>query len=328
MIWILIFIFLILIFILYKKFSTHYWYNNLKTWDKDKFYHSDKFNNGSTISSNLENLNINEIIELYKYYYPSFRVSDKTLKNFFNDMEKPAIIYKKENKIIACVLNSINNVYYKNIINVNFVDYAIVDKNIRNKNIFRGLMNEIAIYCNNNNTHLVIFKIDLKPIESLPNYNFKSEYYSCIKRDMKIGDCKIEKKNITNEYYPKINNFFKKYKFYPIITSNLCKILINNEQRITLICDEKIVFNLKYNSEDNLELLYVIELEEDDESFRNGIAYIFNNIKFKMIFVDGIGNNLKVIKLFGDYFKCRHDTYHYTVGSKDKLKSDEIYYYF
>lgn len=318
------------IFILYKKFGKHYWFNVSKKMNEDKYFSDPSFNNGSIIETNLNFINLNQLEELYKNYFSSFKITPEKIRNFFKNMENPAIIYKESDRIIASVLNSINSISYKNIkYKVNFVDYAIVDKNIRNKNVFQGLMNQVANYTNKNNTQLIMFKIDVNPIPSFPDYNFVSKYYVAYKSKYPIGKSKIELKNIKPNYYKKINEFLKNnFIFYPIINSNLGNILINNEERITIIIEEKIIINLKYNSNDYLELLYVICLEEDNVLLEEGINYIFNNLNFKYLLVDKIGYNCKIIKLFEERFKSKHKTYHYILGINEKLDKKNVYYYF
>jgi len=316
-----------IIYILYKKYNNHYWYNVFRNLNEKQYYNHNDFKNGAVIEKNIDNVDINDLITLYKNYFPSFNITKTTILNFFK-LENPAIIYKRNNNIIASVFNSINEVVYNNkIMRVNFVDYAIVDKKMRNNNIFQGLMNEVANYTNMHKSPLIMFKIDLTPIPSFLDYNFTSNYYSAIKRNFTTN---VTINDFNKDYYPKINNFLKKYQFHPILKekSNLANILINDDQRKTIVIDGKIVFNLKYNSSDFLEILYVFCLEENNYLVKEGIKYINQKYNFKYLFIDSIGYNINVIDIMGNYFKEKHKTYHYILGVKEKLEPKNVYYYF
>ena len=328
---IFIIIFLVIIYFLHKKYSEHYWFNLSKNISDSKYFNSEKFDNGSFTKINLDEINLNGLEKLYKDYFDSFEVSKKTIENFFRNMENPAIIFNKNIEYTGCVLNSINKVIYRgNLKLVNFVDYAIVKKEYRHKNLFQGLLNEISKYTNKY-CKLVIFKIDINPIPSLKDYNFISEYYMGIKKDMGKESVIIVKKDIDNSYYDKINIFFKNnFKFFPVISenSNLGNILKNNDERITLIIDKKLIMNLKYNSKDYLELLYIIDLGDGEKLMEEGIKYINREIDFKYLMIDNIGMNYKLVKEMGEYFIKKHKTYHYILSMDEKLKKEEIYYYF
>jgi len=335
---ILIFIVIIIfytIYILHNNYKSHYWYNVYDKLNKNesKYYSSNSFKNESIIENNIKKINLNELENLYKNYFPSIKIDKQKIINFFNFMQKPVIIYKRSDKIIAAVFNSINQIFFKNKIeNINFVDYAIVEKNIRNKNIFQGLMNEVANYTNINNSKFIMFKIDLHPIPSFKDFNFKSWYYTCIKQNISNNkNMIVEKKDISPSYFPKINIFFKNnLKFYPIIEekSSLANILINNDERITLVIEEKIIINMKYNSNNYLEILYIFCLENNDELLKESLIYIINNIEFKYLYIDAIGYNIKAIDIMSSYFRKKHETYHYILGLKEKLEPKDVYYYF
>ncbi len=327
----LIFIFLF-IFVLYKRFTKHYWFNVALKMHKGKYFTDNSFNNESIIEYDISRINLNEFLKLYENYFPSFKITENTFKSFFNKMNNPVIIYKKEDIIISNVFNSINDIsYLGNTKKINFVDYAITDINNRNKNIFQGLMNQVANYTNIMNTELIIFKIDIKPIPSFKDYNFTSNYWLGIKQKMEINKSIVEKIDIDETSYKLINNFFiKNFKFYPILkrNSNLANILINDIERITIIIDKKIIINLKYNSPDYLEILYIFCFDENEGLIVDGIRYINNNFDFKYLIIDDIGNNYKLIDLMGEYFRKRHITYHYILGLKEQLDKKDIYYYF
>ena len=331
-IFLVIIIVLIFIYLLHKYYSRHYWYNVNSKLGEVNYYSSNSFSNGSVIEKNIDKLDIKSLINLYKDYFASFNITEDTIKYFFKTMNQPVVIYKKEVEIIASVFNSINSVIYgSKLYLVNFVDYAIVSKKVRNRNIFQGLMNEVANYTNVNNCRLIMFKIDVNPIPSFMGYNFMSKYYYGERRDMgKIGS-KIEVKNIGLEYFKKIISFMESnFVFYPIIeeSSNLYNILVNNSQRITIIVEDRVILNFKYNSSNFLELMYIFNIGGDDMMILDGIRFINKNYNFRYLFMDGIGYNIKLLNLMGDYFREKHDTYHYILGINDKLDKSKVYYYF
>ncbi len=321
----------LLIIILYRSYTKHYWFNVLKSLDEDEYFNDDKFNNGAKVEKDISKINLDDLERLYKDYFHSIEIKKSNIQNFFNYMEKPVIIYKKEeNKYIASMFNTINRVIYNNSIKtINFVDYGVVDKNQRHTNIYQGLMNEVARYTNKDKTELIIFKIDLKPIPSFGEYNFSSDYYGSVKIDMENPISNIEKRDLSENELKWIIDLLKNnFKFYPVLdnNSNLKNILRIDDERLTFIIDNKVIFNCKYNSTDNLEILYVFS--KDDDLIIEGLKYIMNNCKFKYLLIDDIGYNSKVIEKYSDILSKKHITYHYILGIDEKLKKDDIYYYF
>lgn len=321
-----------ILFILFKKYSKQYWFNVARKMGEKEFYNGESFRNGAIIEADINKLNVNEIVDLYKNYIPSFTIDESKIRNFFSIMEKPALVYKREVKLVGAVFNSINRVFYNNnVFFVNFVDCSVVEKSMRKKNVFEGIMNEVSVYTNKNQAKLLFFKIDLKPVPSFPDYNFISTYYIGKKVNMGKINSGVKVENIDEKCYVGICSFLKKKcKIYPVLDKNSSfgKILINNGERITFIVGDKVIFNLRYNSKDYLEIMYVLCLEENDELVRDGIRYINNELNFRNLLIDSIGYNKRVIEIMGDYFNKHHITYHYMLGVKDKIMEDEMYYYF
>ena len=332
----LIYLLYIIYFILHKYFKKHFWYNVYKKLNNDKSsYYTDQKLNEIIIEKNINNLNLNNITNLYKSYFPSsFKITHTTFKNLYR-MENPAFIYKNEsNTIIAGVFNSINDIIYKNkICKANFIDYAVVHYEKRHQNIFQSLMNSIAKYTNENNTKYIIFKIDMNPIPSFQYYNFKSNYYYLKKNKINYQETllTIEKKDNYEDYYNKINNSLSKLKIYPKLSKNttFANILKNNDTYITIIIDNNIIMNFKRHSPEHIELLYILKtgLNNNEQllsSYKAGLLFIKKTEIFDRITVDSIGFNLSIIELF----EYSHKTYHYTLGINETFNESEYYYYF
>jgi hypothetical protein len=245
-------------------------------------------------------------------------------------MENPTFIYKKESDyLIGGVFNSINTIIYKKEeYKVNFVDYAVVYYKNRNQNIFQSLMNSIAKYTNMNKAKYIVFKIDMNPIPSFQGYNFISNYYYLLKKNINYSfkNTIIDKKNI--DEYDKINKSLSSLKFYPYlyINTTFANSLVNDDENITIIIDKKLIMNFKRHSHEHIELLYIFELDKIDiiEYCKMGLQYMKENESFDRITMDSIGFNTRIIELF----EKTHITYHYILGLTEKLEAKDFYYYF
>ena len=82
----------------------------------------------------------------------------------------------------------------------------------------------------------------------------------------------------------------------------------------------------KRNSPESIELLYINN--PNKESISNIIEYLFNNYKFDILFVDDIGNNSHLLKIYPELFKIAYPVYHYILGLKEKIKKENLFYYF
>ena len=70
-----------IIFFIYKKCVNHYWYNVMNGIENksQEYYSSADFKNNSIIETNINNINLNLLVDLYKNYYPSFSISEKKI---------------------------------------------------------------------------------------------------------------------------------------------------------------------------------------------------------------------------------------------------------
>lgn len=324
---------IILIFLYYISnhyFKKHFWYNVYKQLNiTDHFYTDKEFS--SVIEKNIKHINLNKAVSLYKSYFPaSFTITENTIQNYFKKMENPTFIYKRESDyLIGGVFNSINTIIYKKEeYKVNFVDYAVVHYKNRNQNIFQSLMNSIAKYTNMNKAKYIVFKIDMNPIPSFQGYNFISNYYYLLKKNINYSfkNTIIEKKNI--DEYDKINKLLSSLKFYPYLYKNttFANTLVNDDENITIVIDNKLIMNFKRHSHEHIELLYIFELDKIDiiEYCKMGLQYMKENESFDRITMDSIGFNMRIIELF----QKTHITYHYILGLTEKLEANDFYYYF
>jgi hypothetical protein len=313
-------------------FKKHFWYKVYKQlYITDNFYTDKEFS--SIIETNLNLINLNKVVHLYKSYFPaSFTITDNTIKKYFSKMEKPAFIYKIwDNNLIGGVFDSINTIIYKKKeYKANFVDYAVVHYKNRNQNIFQSLMNSISKYTNSNNAKYIIFKIDMNPIPSFHGYNMTSNYYYLLKKNINysIKSNFIQKKNVEESDFDRINKSLFSLKFFPYLYKNttFANTLVNDDENITLFIDNKLVMNFKKHSREHIELLYIFELDKIDiiEYCKMGLQYIKENELFDRITVDSIGFNIKIVELF----EKTHITYHYILGLDEKLETKDFYYYF
>jgi len=326
---------IILIFLYYISnhyFKKHFWYNVYKQLNiTDHFYTDKEFS--SIIETQINLINLNEAVSLYKSYFPaSFTITENTIKNYFKKMEKPTFIYKSgPNNLIGGVFNSINTVIYKKEeYKSNFVDYAVVHYKNRNQNIFQSLMNSISKYTNLNKAKYIVFKIDMNPIPSFQGYNFISNYYYLLKKNINysIKTALVQKKNIEELDIEKINKSLSSLKFFPYLykDTTFANTLVNDDENITLFVDSKLIMNFKRHSRNHIELLYIFELDKIDiiEYCKMGLQYMKENESFDRITVDSIGFNTKIVELF----EKTHITYHYILGLEEKLDAKDFYYYF
>lgn len=332
MIFYLLIIFIFLYYVSNHYFKKHFWYKLYKQLNiTDNFYTDKEFS--SIIETNLNLINLNKAVSLYKSYFPSsFTITETTIKNYFKKMEKPAFIYKNvDNNLIGGVFDSINTVIYKKEeYKANFVDYAIVHYKNRNQNIFQSLMNCISKYTNLNKAKYIIFKIDMNPIPSFHGYNMTSNYYYLLKKNINysIKSNLVQKKNIEETDFDKINKSLSSLKFYPYLYKNttFANTLVNDDENITLFIDNKLVMNFKRHSQKHIELLYIFKFDKIDiiKYCKMGLQYIKENELFDRITVDSIGFNIEIVKLF----EKTHITYHYILGLDETLDTKDFYYYF
>jgi len=332
MIFYLLISFIILYYVSNYYFKKHFWYKVYKQlYITDNFYMDKEFS--SVIETKINLINLNKVVQLYKSYFPaSFTITETTIKNYFKKMEKPAFIYKGgPDNLIGGVFDSINTVIYKKEeYKANFVDYAVVHYKNRNQNIFQSLMNSISKYTNSNKAKYIIFKIDMNPIPSFHGYNMTSNYYYLLKKkiDYSMKITTVQKKSIEETNFDGINKSLSSLKFYPYLYkgSTFANTLVNDDENITLVIDNKLVMNFKRHSLEHIELLYIFELNKIDiiEYCKMGLQYMKENELFDRITVDSIGFNMKIVELF----EKTHITYHYILGLDEKLDTKDFYYYF
>jgi hypothetical protein len=283
-------------------------------------------------------------------------INKEKIENFLIEMPHSEIFYMKVNSIYyGSVMNSIVEIEYKNKKYLsNFVDNAIINKNYRDKGIFKELMNYIATYSNKMNAKYVIFKIDRKPIPSFYEYNLTSNYYYCpspCPSPFKKGANPKESLVIR---YPQIasscseneDQFFK-YKNSKDIIILSCPLdkdieeLQNNDNNLG-VCPffkgagvspffkgtgvRDTIMTFKRNSPESIELLYIDN--PNQQNIHNIIEYLYNNYSFKILMVDDIGNNQHLIKSYPELFKLAYPVYHYILGLKDKIEKENLFYYF
>jgi len=326
---IIFFLLIIIIFIYYYHhlLQYHFWYHLGKNLRKPKFY-SGKLHPNIYSKQDLTEQDKKCLVELYKNYLKGVLIDKQKINYFLKTMPHSEIFYMKVNSIYyGAVMNSIIEIEYKNKKYLsNFVDNAIINKNYRDKGIFKELMNYIADYSNKMNAKFVIFKIDRKPIPSYYEYNIASNYYYLSKSFKKYF------KKSLNEVFELQN---KKNMIILTCNNNKRAKTLGNEVLIplTLKSDALSAENLgattmffKQNSPECIELLYIYNPEK--ESMDNIIHYLYNNFKFDILFVDDIGNNSHLIKEFPNLFKIAYPVYHYILGLKEKIEKENFFYYF
>jgi hypothetical protein len=319
----LIFIIIISIILYYYHhcLQGHFWYHFRKNLGKSKFY-KDKLNPNIYSKINLSEKDKNELEILYKNYLNGVIVNKKIINYFLSSMPCSQIFYLKTNSIYyGAVMNSIIKIKYKNKDYFsNFIDYAIVNVNKREKGIFKELMSYVSNYTNDMNAKYIIFKIDRKPIPSFYNYQLISNYYYMnLLPPSKNNSISIT--TIHYIYHPSIN-----YQPKFILIGELNEsILCSNQFRITLQSN-KTIMNFKINSPDNIELLYIFYPE--NQNIQNIIEYLQNNYSFKILITDDIGNNSHLIQTYDKSFKIAYPVYHYILGLTEKLDKKKYYYYY
>ena len=343
-----IFISILLIIILtyyyYQYMQNHFWYHLGKNLGKPKFY-SGKLHPSIYSKKDLTEEDKNGLVQLYANYMEGVVINKEKIENFLVEMPHSEIFYMKVNSIYyGAVMNSIIKIEYKNKKYFsNFVDYAIINKQYRDKGIFKELMNYIATYSNEMNAKYVIFKIDRKPIPSFYEYNITSNYYySPFPLNKKAN---YNKSKIISHYSQKIDpssenedQFFKykNSKDIIILTCQLDKYIENSQNNQNNLgvfsffkgevkkAETAMIF--KRNSPDSIELLHI--KNPDQKNIHNIIEYLYNNYSFKILLVDDIGNNSYLIKTYPQSFKFAYPVYHYILGLKDKIAKENLFYYF
>jgi hypothetical protein len=242
-----------------------------------------------------------------------------------------------------------------------------VNNNYRDKGIFKELMNYVANYSNKMNVKYIIFKIDRIPIPSFYEYNFTSNYYymTHISNLFKNGNIKqidchsinnskniIISCSINNEYY-RDEYFEDEYFGIEKIEENLgVSPFKKGTENLGVSPFKKGAKNLgvspfkkgaknlgvspffkgattmifKRNSPESIELLYIYK--PNKKNIYSIIGYLHKNYSFDFIFVDDIGNNSEVIKVFPESFKLAYPVYHYILGLKEIIEKQNFFYYF
>ena len=315
----------ILFYYYHHSLQYHFWYHLKKNLGKSKFYSGNLHPNiySKKILTEYDKI---KLVELYETYMKGVIINKEKIENFLSNMPYSEIFYMKVNSIYyGAVMNSIIKIKYKNNSYLsNFVDNAIVNNNYRDKGIFKELMNYVSNYSNEMNAKFIIFKIDRKPIPSFYEYNFTSNYY----------------------YMTCISNLFKNVGIKQIDCHS-----INNSKNIIISCSINDEYNrdeyskdeyfgiekreekpgattmiFKRNSPESIELLYIYK--PNKKNIYSIIGYLHKNYSFDFIFVDDIGNNSEVIKVFPESFKLAYPVYHYILGLKEKIEKQNFFYYF
>jgi len=324
-------IFIIFIYYYHHLLQYHFWYHLGKNLGKPKFY-SGKLHPNIYSKQDLTEKDKNCLVELYKNYLKGVLINKEKINYFLETMPHSEIFYMKVNSIYyGAVMNSIIEIKYKNKKYLsNFVDNAIINKNYRDKGIFKELMNYIADYSNKMNAKYVIFKIDRKPIPSFYEYNIVSNYYYLSKSFKnyfkKSLNAVVELKNtknmiiLTYKNNRKQDNLENNPNFFGVINYNKeAKNFGAENLGVTTMI-------FKQNSPECIELLYIYNPEK--QSMDNIMHYLYNNFKFDILFVDDIGNNSHLIKEYPKLFKIAYPVYHYILGLKEKIEKENFFYYF
>jgi hypothetical protein len=337
----IIFFLLIIITLTYyyhNYLKNHFWYNFEKrlgkNLEKKKFY-SGKLHPNIYLKKNLKDQDIEKLAELYKNYLQGIVIDKEKIVNFLSIMPHSEIFYMKVNSIYyGAVMNSIIEIEYKNKKYLsNFVDNAIINKNYRDKGIFKELMNYVSNYSNEMNAKFIIFKIDKKPIPSFYKYNTVSNYFYMSNLSNYDSFFKENNLKITRPNYKNNDQFFKylNSKNIIILSCSLDKnIPIKKEDHNFGISpffkDTKTIMILKKNSLKSIELLYI--QNPIKECINNIMSYIYKNYIFDIFFVDDVGNNSYLINIYPNLFKIAYPVYHYILGLEEKIAKENFFYYF
>jgi len=355
---------IILTYYYYHYLKNHFWYHFGKNLGKPKFY-SGKLHPNIYSKKNLIEKDKMGLVQLYANYMQGIIIDKEKIEYFISTMPYPEIFYMKVNLIYyGAVMNSIIEIKYKNKTYLsNFVDNAIINKNHRDKGIFKELMNYISNYSNEMNAKFIIFKIDKKPIPSFYEYNLTSNYYymqcpfkkgaypqnaSPQNASPQNASLRNESSNNTSPQNASSQNIiiltysFKSkevYNFYKE-TDNLgiCQFFKadgsweNGEENFG-VCPffkeefiNQTIMIFKRNSPDSIELLYIYKPIK--QNIQNIIEYLQNNYSYKILLVDDIGNNSHLIKAYPELFKIAYPVYHYILGFKEKIAKENFFYYF
>lgn len=283
MIWIFLILILILIIFIYFYFKDRFWYNLDYYLKEDKYFINSKYLSKNLFYETELKPHLKTFYE--KYYYPKINLNFQIFPNY-------KLIYYLDKTLKGCILNSKMNInIFGKTYSTNFVDYAVVKPEERNKNIMRCLMNETSVLSNEWNTDFVNFRIDGKPLSSGLNYVLKSEYLL------------IDKIKVLNPL--KIKDF----KGIKIDYLNLEEIKTNNFKIQGLI--QKNHFEIKFIH------FYKNNLDELIISLKNLLK------KYKTIGFDNIGNNLILSKTFST--KKSHNIYHYMLKYKKEIIPENFY---
>ena len=358
----------ILFYYYHHSLQYHFWYHLKKNLGKSKFYSGNLHPNiySKKNLTEYDKIKLVELYETYmkgviinKEKIENF-LSNMPYSEIFY-MKVNSIYY-------GAVMNSIIKIKYKNNSYLsNFVDNAIVNNNYRDKGIFKELMNYVSNYSNEMNAKFIIFKIDRKPIPSFYEYNFTSNYYymTCISNLFKnVGIKQIDCHSINNSKNIIIScsindeynrDEYSKDEYFGIEKGeeNLgVSPFFKGEENLGVSPFKKGTENLgvspfkkgtenlgvspffkgattmifKRNSPESIELLYIYK--PNKKNIYSIIGYLHKNYSFDFIFVDDIGNNSEVIKVFPESFKLAYPVYHYILGLKEKIEKQNFFYYF
>jgi hypothetical protein len=330
-------IIIILTYYYYHYLQNHFWYNFGKNLGKNNKFYLGKLHPNIYSKNNLSESDKNKLLELYTNYLEGVTIDKEKIEDFLSIMPKSEIFYMKVNSILyGAVMNSIIEIKYKNKIFLsNFVDNAIINKKYRSKGIFKELMNYVSNYSNKMNVKYIIFKIDKKPIPSFYEYNLVSNYYYMTSfKEIIVKPCSTQL-IITSH---KNDSQFLKYNNSKNIIILSCPINeINKSHNYENNCEnfgidtffkEKEITTMifKKNTKESIELLYINN--PDNQSIYNIMKYLFDNYKFNILFLDDIGNNSHILKIYPKSFKIGCPVYHYILGLKEKIKKENFFYYF